>query len=100
MATSALPGPMPRIAVYECACCGGRVSRPVPPYHRATPRLRCEGWCLRCGGSCRDVARRVAVEQEEAPDVVAEAIVAERVRLVKPSPRLDLPDFRPQDLAW
>lgn len=92
---------MPRIAVYECRCCGGRVSQPVPEGVRVAPRIRCEGWCLRCDGSCRDFARRIALEREEEPPRSEAALeVAPTVRLARPSKRLDLPDFRPQDMSW
>lgn len=93
---------MTRIAVYECRCCGRSVSLPMAAGHRAVARIRCEGWCLRCDGACRDVARRTAIEREEdaAPLEPEPALVAPTVRLVRPSARLDLRDFRPQDQAW
>jgi hypothetical protein len=84
---------VPRIAVYECPCCAGRVSVPVEPGRRPATRLRCEGWCVRCDGSCRDFAHRVAVERDEAPAVAA----PQEIRVVRPSRRLDLPDFRLPD---
>ena len=41
-------------------------------------------------------------ERDEEPASPSEAglEVAPTVRLARPSKRLDLPDFRPQDLAW
>jgi hypothetical protein len=90
---------MPKFAVFECPCCSRRVSIPVAPGGRVPGRTRCDGWCRRCDGACHDLARRVAVERDDGP-VALEAPVADAVRLVKPSARLDLPDFRPQDLAW
>lgn len=92
---------VPRIAVYECPCCSRRVSLPVEPGRRAATRLPCGGWCLRCDGACRDVVRRIAVEREEdTPEPPTPLAPMPEVRLVKPSARLDLPDFRPRDRAW
>jgi hypothetical protein len=90
---------MPRIAVYECPCCGRRVSDPVAAGRRAPTRQRCEGWCRRCDGACRDQARRIAVERAEEPAAAAVLEALPPVRLVKPSARLDLPDFRPPERA-
>ena len=91
---------MGRIAVYECPCCARRLSQPMPARRRAAPSIQCEGWCLRCGGACHDSARCIAVEPDEDPATLVQALIADAARLVKPSRRLDLPDFRPQDLAW
>lgn len=91
---------MTRIAVYECPCCGRRLSSQVEPGQHLPKRLRCDGWCLRCGGGCLDDARRLALEPAEEPEAIPVAEASKPVRFIRASRRLDLPTFQPQDLAW
>jgi hypothetical protein len=90
---------MTRIAVYECPCCGRRVSLAVDAGTRPSRRIDCKGWCQPCGGACLDVARCTGIEQDGEP-VPEPTLWAKTARFVRASSRLDLPDVAPQDLAW
>lgn len=65
----------PRLATYECTCCGRRVHRWLGAGNRAAESLDCNDRCSACRGTCAGRLRRTNVIVSESPIVSAAGLV-------------------------